>query len=207
MANVTGPLFSLTAKGSIAKTLNFRAGKRGTVASKHSKPGGPASPAQIAHRHQFADLAALWNATPDEAIDTFAAIAGPDEKALYNTFVAENFRRLAQGLCPTQYHPVPDDYYPVALAIGRGCRPSQDPTGAYMWTYPSEFPELYSQLAPPDYPTTLWLIHNYEDVNYRLYMNNLHADSDPMYVNELCQPAGIYHAINGAIGTVVVTMF
>jgi len=68
MALVTGPLFSLTGRQSVGKTLVFYRWRGKNVTRQCVKPANPQTPAQVARRALFTAAAALWR-SPGTAAD------------------------------------------------------------------------------------------------------------------------------------------
>jgi len=68
MAIVTGPLFSLTGRQSVAKTLVYYRWRGLNVTRQWVKPKNPQTPAQVARRALFTAAAALWR-SPGTAVD------------------------------------------------------------------------------------------------------------------------------------------
>lgn len=68
MALVTGPLFSLTGRQSVGKTLVFYRWRGLNVTRQWVKPKNPQTPAQVARRAIFTAAAALWR-SPGTAAD------------------------------------------------------------------------------------------------------------------------------------------
>lgn len=68
MALVTGPLFSLTGRQSVGKTLVFYRWRGLNVTRQWVKPKNPQTPAQVARRALFTAAAALWR-SPGTAVD------------------------------------------------------------------------------------------------------------------------------------------
>lgn len=58
---VTFPLMSISASGTLAKKLTFRATKRGPMVSAWGKPDKAPSNAQRRNRDRLKAIAALWN--------------------------------------------------------------------------------------------------------------------------------------------------
>jgi hypothetical protein len=68
MAIVTGPLFSLTGRQSVGKTLVFYRWRGLNLTRQWVKPKNPQTPAQVARRALFTAAAALWR-SPGTAAD------------------------------------------------------------------------------------------------------------------------------------------
>lgn len=68
MAIVTGPLFSLTGRQSVGKTLVFYRWRGLNLTRQWVKPKNPQTPAQVARRALFTAAAALWR-SPGTAVD------------------------------------------------------------------------------------------------------------------------------------------
>jgi len=68
MAKVTGPLFSITARGQIGKALIYSRWRNIDYVKKYAAPVQPNTPAQIAVRDQIRRLAQIWSNPPDPSI-------------------------------------------------------------------------------------------------------------------------------------------
>ena len=67
MVRVTGPLLSLRASKSIARTITFQRRRGKDTAYLYSKPSGPASAAQQEIRQNMSEAVQLWKTlTPEE---------------------------------------------------------------------------------------------------------------------------------------------
>lgn len=74
MAKIQGPLFSVSAAGSIASALTFRRTARGQIAQMPPIPQAAASAHQLAERQRMRDAASSWNALDATAKAPWVAI-------------------------------------------------------------------------------------------------------------------------------------
>jgi hypothetical protein len=146
MARITGPLHSLTASGSLAKTINFRTRANRTIAARHSKPGGPPSTAQLAHRQLFANLAAAWKFATESWIITtgtveqsWATLAEKESITPYNAYLKFNFSQIAEGNPPCLTYPP----HSSAIVTWLDQPEINDPTGEYVYVGQKDSHDLY----------------------------------------------------------------
>lgn len=97
MANVQGPLFSLTAAGSVAKTLCYKKGKRGTVCRKWAQPGGEASSDQLNVRQITGYLMANWQNLSTLEQASWAAPAEALSISPINLYLQANWKLINEG--------------------------------------------------------------------------------------------------------------
>jgi hypothetical protein len=90
MTNVRGPLFSVSATGTVAKALTYKKGMRGIVCRKHQKPGGPPSSDQLYHRDVFKSIVAVWQNMTPEQHSTWNTLAIPSKLSGFNLFFKES---------------------------------------------------------------------------------------------------------------------
>jgi hypothetical protein len=105
MALARGPLFSLSARGTVANAATYRRGRNSAVVTR--KPSTPAawSAAQTSHRDTIATLASLWRAASAADHATWDALALPRRTTRWAEYSRENLARLRQGLDPTTVWP------------------------------------------------------------------------------------------------------
>jgi hypothetical protein len=149
MALVKGPLFSVSAHGTLSKTITFRSSARGTVARKYAKPSGLPSIAQSAIRSQTKTLMQLWPSLTLDQKNSWLPLAIRDSVSLINSFLKYNYYLLSIG------QPTSDVYPPVStpptlkLYASPGYPlPNPDLTGVYteIGTYNDEL--LFSRTDP-----------------------------------------------------------
>jgi hypothetical protein len=91
MAKVTGPLFSLTASGKIAKSLVYMTWKGIADVRKYVIPANPNTALQIVQRSKFEDGVDAWHYTSWNTADLSAwnLLASVQEKVMsgFNTFI------------------------------------------------------------------------------------------------------------------------
>ena len=91
MAKVTGPLFSLSASGQLAKTLVYMKWKGIQDVRKYVVPANPKSALQVIQRGYFHTTIDLWHSTAWNALDKVAwnLLASVQDSILsgFNTFV------------------------------------------------------------------------------------------------------------------------
>lgn len=131
MPKVTGPLFSVAASGTLSKTLTYRNTRRGAVVSRHAVPSGLPSAAQIAHRNQFALIAADWVAASPEDKATWDALAESLGISAYDAYTKHNWQRVIDNQPTTTAYPGPA-YVVAVRRVGHSTTPlSPDVEGDY----------------------------------------------------------------------------
>ena len=93
MAKTTGPLLSLEAHGTLAKTLNYSQRKSGSQCRKYNKPLKDPTPAQRAQRRLTEFLVAQWQNMSDTTKATWATNAAASK---FNLSGYHYFLRSAQ---------------------------------------------------------------------------------------------------------------
>ncbi len=96
MAKTTGPLMSLDAHGSLAKTLTYSRRRSGSQSRKYNKPTGTASAKQRGQRRLTEFLVAQWQSMNDNQKNAWEAAAKASDKNLpgYHYFLREAQRDL-----------------------------------------------------------------------------------------------------------------
>ena len=88
MALVTGPLFSLTGRQSVGKTLVYYRWRGLNVTRQWVKPENPRTPAQVARRAFFTAAAAFWRSwSVDKPAWQLLADRTPDKATSYSAFM------------------------------------------------------------------------------------------------------------------------
>lgn len=93
MARVTGPLLSLSASGSVAKSLSYVVTQNGHIARRHKKGGvpfDPRTPVQLAGRSYFARVVAAWAFLTGEEKDDFVSLARDTMLSSFNFFMVRH---------------------------------------------------------------------------------------------------------------------
>ena len=117
MPTTYGPLLSLSASGSIAKTLNFQRTRRGTRCVRHSQPTGEPSAAQITHRARFRRLASAWRSLTTAQKATWETLSEPADTTTYAAYTAYNWSRITRNRCAVPTYAPTTEYLYDALAL------------------------------------------------------------------------------------------
>lgn len=107
MARTTGPLMSLDASGSIAKTITFSRWKGRPYVRQLVTPSNPRSALQVSTRAMMKFLSQSWTSDlsgADKA--TWDALAAADAISPFNAYTRENLRRWTQFTAPGKAYPV-----------------------------------------------------------------------------------------------------
>lgn len=104
MAKIQGPLFSVSASGSIANAMTHRATKSGAVVQAKSHPTGPASEAQQRERIRFATAMHAWDQLTPEQRAPWEALTATVPLSDYKLYVREY---LLQRVIPPNQPLVP----------------------------------------------------------------------------------------------------
>jgi hypothetical protein len=131
MPKVTGPLMSIGARGTIAKTLNYRQTKRGTIARVHSQPSGNPTEAQLSIRAITKQVAQAWaSVSPTDKL-TWDNLAESNSYSAFNAFFVINFSRVSIGQDITNVWPAEETIPPAAYVVTG--TPDPDVTGTYLY--------------------------------------------------------------------------
>ncbi len=105
MALVTGPLMSIDASGTLAKTLTFAKWKGRNYVRQRIIPMNPQSALQTGVRSMMSWISQRWNglSTPNKA--TWDDMAATKEISSFNAFVGENLDRWQLNTTPTDAFP------------------------------------------------------------------------------------------------------
>jgi len=106
MALTTGPLMSLDASGSVAKTIVFSKWKGRNYVRQLVTPANPKSDKQVSVRGMFKFLSEAWAflSAPNQA--TWESIASSLSISPFNAYVRENQSRWGSFLSPGKESPV-----------------------------------------------------------------------------------------------------
>ena len=106
MARTTGPLMSLDASGSVAKTIVFSKWKGRNYVRQLVTPANPRAALQVSTRAMMKFLSQAW--TPDLSganMATWDALAASDAISPFNAFVRYNLANWTQFLLPAKAYP------------------------------------------------------------------------------------------------------
>ncbi len=100
MAQTTGPLFSITAKGTIGKALTYQSHKGRNTTRKMPRPSNPQTFPQRASRGGVTIANQLWAMADDSQKETWRALAEQKQITLYNAMLSDVLERKANGQPP-----------------------------------------------------------------------------------------------------------
>lgn len=102
MAKVTGPLMSMTASGTVGKTLTFGTWKGRAYVRNHVIPNNPKSALQVGVRAMFGFLAAAWNALGGTDKSSYDEGAAAQQISAFNEYMQNNMDRWANNQAPSE---------------------------------------------------------------------------------------------------------
>lgn len=111
MARTTGPLFSMSAQGTVGDALTFQSWKGRNTTRQRPIPANPKTLPQQLAREGMKSLNLLWSVIDQTDRHTWAALAEQRQITAYNAFIGENLNRRAAGLWPISV-PDPVETYP-----------------------------------------------------------------------------------------------
>lgn len=94
MAKTDSPLFSMTARGSLAGTLDYQKGKTGTRVRKSARPSNPNTTAQATNRALHALLQDSWSGAPQGFRDAWTLVLGRRRLTAATYFISKNLDAL-----------------------------------------------------------------------------------------------------------------
>lgn len=97
MPKIKGPLFSISATGSVGPVLCFRATKRGAQAQRAPVPQAAPSPAQLAERARVKDASASWRILDATTKGEWLALATARSKNPWILFCSEYLIQQCSG--------------------------------------------------------------------------------------------------------------
>jgi hypothetical protein len=160
MARLTGPLFSLDARGQLAKTAIYEKVNGTNYAKRYAKPNKPLSQAQINHRARVKALATTWRGLTAEDKATWATYCNDDTWNHYARFIDANTKRGSdQGTTITTWPPSEPPTYAATMTDDD----PENPTGFagnYTETTPYDARPTYTRTSP-----TSLIIFWFEDDN------------------------------------------
>lgn len=101
MAKVTGPLFSLDARGRVGDSLVFSKQRGTNYTKKHTIPTNPQTAAQTRQRMVTAFCTKLWSHMTDAEKATWAPLAAELNLSPYHACLKTNLHRLRSHQAPT----------------------------------------------------------------------------------------------------------
>jgi len=105
MAKVTGPLMSLAASGSVAKTVTFATWKGRPYVRNLVKPANPKSDLQVSTRAVMKFLAQNWAGISAADQATWATLAASIVASNFNAYTKYNLQQWTQFVGPSQLSP------------------------------------------------------------------------------------------------------
>ena len=106
MARVTGPLFSLEASGTIAKTATFAKWKGRQYVRQRVVPSNPRTAGQVAVRAALTFLAQVWKLISPINQATWDVAAKQASVSPFNAYLAFNAREWSDLVYPAQSLPI-----------------------------------------------------------------------------------------------------
>lgn len=106
MVKLAGPMFSLAASGTLAKTITFATWKGRPYVRERVIPSNPKSGAQTGRRAMFAFLAQEWAALTVAEKATWQTIADEIVASPFNAYVRVNMGNWHNFLTPGQQTPI-----------------------------------------------------------------------------------------------------
>lgn len=180
MANVIGPLFSLQATGTIAKTLCYKKGMKGTVCRKYAKPTGLPSPNQIAVREFTGELMNHWPLISPKYQASWLLLALDDNIEPINAYLKFNWQRHLQGLESTDvYPPSEEPLFPDIEVGGIGDNPNPDCRGTYVYFGENDGQHVYRRSPQNDF----YLSYDAVDGVWEVALFIGFSDTDDLYYN------------------------
>lgn len=105
MVKVYGPMMSMGASGTLAKTITFSKWKGRNYVRERVIPSNPKSVGQVGRRVMFAFLAQQWKELPNAEQAAFATIAEQLNVSKFNAYVQFNMNRWADFDGVSQQYP------------------------------------------------------------------------------------------------------
>ena len=150
MALTTAPLFSLDARGSLAKTLTYSKQRGQTYTKAYAVPDNPNTPAQQSIRHIIRLITQSWYLVSEEDRATWDELAELLNLSPYHAYLKTNAQRWQHFLLPSARLPI---------------------TGELTWetanlliTHYDDYDHLYANINnPTDDPFTLAIARSVDD--------------------------------------------
>ena len=105
MVKVAGPMFSLSASGTLANAITFATWKGRPYVRERVIPSNPKSGAQVGRRAMFTFLSQEWAGLSTAQKATWETLADADTISPYNAYVKANLQSWHNYLSPTQATP------------------------------------------------------------------------------------------------------
>lgn len=117
MVRLKGQLLSMSASGSLAKTLTYSNWKGRAYVKKYSQPTNNEQLAQLGMRAAMGFLSKEWTLLSTADKDSWNELAAADVVSEFDSFIGYNLLRNAEGLAPTKALPaVQASFEPTAIA-------------------------------------------------------------------------------------------
>ncbi len=105
MVKLKGPLQSLSASGTVAKTITYSSWKGRPYVRNKPQPVDPKDPTQKSNRLLMEWLSQTWSTLSQNDRSTWTPIAAAQNMANYHAFIQENLIRFAYFAAPTRRFP------------------------------------------------------------------------------------------------------
>jgi hypothetical protein len=115
MARVTGPLMSVSASGTFAKTLVFSHWKGRPYCRERVIPDNPRSAKQEGIRAMMGFLAQIWTVIKNASASSWVELAASKVISTFNAFVGENLNSWQNFVSPTKVYPAAAASTPLSL--------------------------------------------------------------------------------------------
>ena len=126
MARVTGPLFSMSASGTVGKTITFASWKGRAYVRERVIPANPKSAKQTGIRAMMSFLSQAWTSISALSKATWEELAAQKSISTFNAFGSETLSRWQNVSTPTQTYPAAEASTPLTVTTqtltgGEGC--------------------------------------------------------------------------------------
>lgn len=118
MAITTGPLHSIEAHGTFAKTLTFARRRRSTTTYNRPIPRQPRTDRQVAQRVMVGFLSSEWKTLSASEIANWSGYAETQGLSPFNSYIRYNVTNWTRGMAPSRDYPaarILDPLDPTAL--------------------------------------------------------------------------------------------
>lgn len=116
MARVTGPLMSVSASGTFAKTLVFSIWKGRAYVRERVIPANPRSAKQTGIRSMMSFLAQIWTTIKVVSEASWVELAASKVVSTFNAFIGENLNSWQNFVPPTASYPAAGDSTPLTVS-------------------------------------------------------------------------------------------
>jgi hypothetical protein len=115
MVKLTGPMMSITASGTFAKTMTFAAWKGRAYSRQRVIPTNPKTASQLGVRAMMKFLATAWASIATLSKATYDAAAAARSISSYNQYISENLARWQMSKAPSQASPAAEASTPLTV--------------------------------------------------------------------------------------------